>query len=321
MHGSSSLNEYSASLHSKPKRSFSTYAMLASLLCTTPVAMQAQGWCPPGAEWEYLIEGFAYTGAGVDTYIGDTVITGRTAQRIAFYRTGHNYMNNTTDTTHGEWYTSYEDGVVYQYLLPSQEWDTLYWLSAAPGDRWYPPGIFVDTAECPPPMAMVHVMDTGTVDLNGSLLRYVDVIGLNPWGEPGPMLRIHERFGTYLMGVPIASCVMFDGAHRLCTYTDDLGTVYNSDYFACAGTSGIFDIATGRSIVPYPNPSAGHVRFSGVNASFTLELHDLSGRLVLTRYISDPSQGTDLTQVPAGVYVMRLRDHDGHSTLLRWVKE
>ncbi|MBL7985810.1 MAG: hypothetical protein JNM91_12465, partial [Flavobacteriales bacterium] len=150
--------------------------ILAVSLFIVSSKSEGQVWCPPGAVWNYNIQSFMVEGCETRTYAGDTLLDGRSAQHIHVDKIVMNYLSMTLDTLETDFYTSQQDGVVLAWntLGGNTGWDTLYWFSAVPGDRWYPPGAD-DFCTGQEPWGMLEVGDTGSVIASGLPLRYLDV--------------------------------------------------------------------------------------------------------------------------------------------------
>jgi len=111
--------------------------LLIAILLWSCAQVHAQVWSPPGAVWNYNLSSLAMEGCETRTYDGDTVIGGRSAQRILVHTILMDYFSNTLDTTNTVFYTSQEEGLIYAWDVgQSGTWDTLYWFTAVPGDRW-----------------------------------------------------------------------------------------------------------------------------------------------------------------------------------------
>jgi len=97
-------------------------------------------------------------------------------------------------------------------------------------------------------------------------------------------------------------------------YTQYFSTVYSCDSVVTLqltfDTTGI-GIATvdGGQISVYPNPTANSVRFSRNVDEATL--FDLNGRMLVRR---NDAQSLDMATLPAGVYVLRLRNGEATAT-------
>lgn len=117
------------------------FTLVAAGFFLLPQNTHAQSWCPPGATWIYNTSdpmlGVSFEGFN---YVGDTVLDGFVSEHIA--RTGVMTVIWGIDTliiSHGpDVVTRTEPDIVYYWLPMSQEWDTLHWFGAVPGDKWTP---------------------------------------------------------------------------------------------------------------------------------------------------------------------------------------
>jgi hypothetical protein len=246
-----------------PQTATMNYVHLTSLpsllvgLLLGPGPAQAKQWCPPGATWNYNLMSNGVEGCETRTYIGDTVIGGRTAQRILVNTILMHYMTNTLDTTNTVFHTSQDGGVIYAWdVLSSGTWDTLYWFTAVPGDRWYPPGA---DGLCPGqyPLGVLQVVDTGHVVLGGWSLRHVDVAFLDGAGQQSPdSFTIIERLGSPLMVIAPGGCIVSEAGGSLRTYDDNAFPPYNSgEPSTCDQFTGIDGPVSRPAFDVYPNPA------------------------------------------------------------------
>lgn len=285
-------------------------------------ATKAQEWCPPGAEWShgyYSVNwstGETHTGVLLSRYAGDTVMGGETVHRIK--RDLHYQVTGDAGYVHQPWsdaYTRSEGPVVYAWM--GGGFDTLLWSSAVPGDRWSVPGYGE-------PEYFYLVTDTATVLFEGIPLRRTAVSMIyEPYG-PAPVAydTLYERTGSTEFSVFDPPHPGADGIHLFfrCYRDDDL-SIAGPVAQDCGFTVAVDNIMRPLGLSVYPNPGTGHVRFAGANTPLMIKLHDLSGRILLQQLVPDPTQGLDLSQLPPGVYVMRLQHATGQAVFAKWVKE
>jgi hypothetical protein len=261
-------------------------------------------------------------GCETRTYIGDTVIGGRTAQRILVNTILMHYMTNTLDTTNTVFHTSQDGGVIYAWdVLSSGTWDTLYWFTAVPGDRWYPPGA---DGLCPGqyPLGVLQVVDTGHVVLGGWSLRHVDVAFLDGAGQQSPdSFTIIERLGSPLMVIAPGGCIVSEAGGSLRTYDDNAFPPYNSgEPSTCDQFTGIDGPVSRPAFDVYPNPAHTMatltMRFSEDPPSGRMAtLLVLSAQGSLVRTVELPFSGgkalIDLHGLPPGLFTLRLENPQG----------
>lgn len=285
---------------------------------------QAQTWCPPGAEWKFNVVGFGVDGCGVDTYAGDTLLGGLAAQRIHRQTSTHYYFSDTTINEIGEFFTSFDDGVVFLYLPQGVEWDTLYWLTAPLGARWFPPGVEPDTTACPPPGGMVEVEDTGTVVLNGLPVSYRDVFYLDMTGaQASASFRIYERFGASSVGLPPGGCITSEWPYILNTYSDDAGAFYDSgNPWSCPEWLDILEGDAHDILQISPNPGTDHFTVSlHPSGLSTLSVFDAMGKPVLRMTNVSGAPTLDASAWSQGLFFITILDPNGTARTVRWVKQ
>lgn len=297
--------------------SFSTLFLVCCALAS------GQVWCPSGATWKYDVVGFGVEGCGTAVYTNDTMLSGRAAQEIVSQESVHYYFSDTTINTIFSYFTALESGVVYQFIPASLDWDTLYWLTAPVGARWFPPGAEPDTSFCTPPGGMVEVGDTGTLVMNGLPVSYRDVHYLDMSGVPsGPAFRIYERFGSLSMGLPPGGCIISEWPYILNAYSDDAGTLYTSgDPWSCPEWLNIVE-GDSRSLQAYPDPGSDQFTISLQRYDLsTLNIFDAKGQQVLQ--MADVSGWTiiDSSAWSQGLFFITVCDSKGNVRTLRWVKE
>ncbi|HOP45099.1 MAG TPA: hypothetical protein PLA11_16370 [Flavobacteriales bacterium] len=279
---------------------------------------RSQVWCPPGATWHVSTSGLAGAGYSQYAYAGDTLVGGRMAQRIT--ETGYfiDYISFPPDTipVNSERFTAVDDGVVYLWTSMSGtlEWDTLYWYSAVPGDKWFPAG---SDSACGQPLGinMFQVVDTSTVLVDGFPLRQLNVMA-GPSLTPFPITERLGGPGAVLFEFPL--CIVWEYGELLRCYSDqDLSYMDPNWNFGCASGVGIVEERSETSISVHPTP--GHDRFmlELPPGRHTLLVTDLSGRTVHTGPV-ETGIPVHASRWPVGTYVLRLPEL-GRS--LRWVKE
>lgn len=293
-------------------------------LCFAPGMANAQSWCPPGAVWEYRIVGFAEEGCGTMTYVGDTILDGRQAQRIVYEWMSYSYWDEMLLTGLYTGYTSFGNDVVYQYVPYLQAWDTLYWFDAPIGARWAPPHFDYGGAYCPLPAGLLEVVDTGTVDMNGIMLHYVDVKKLAGPGGQEEEFRIYERIGNLIIGWPVNDgCIVSEWPYRLHTYSDQLGTLYDEGGPFCPDILGIEGMEWEQklALAAYPNPGGNQLSLSwDVPGRYEVAIRDLQGRMVWQGHYRKGEGPLNMSGLVPGMYVLTTTTKDGIRASAQWVK-
>lgn len=301
------------------------FTLVAAGFFLLPQNTHAQSWCPPGATWIYNTSdpmlGVSFEGFN---YVGDTVLDGFVSEHIA--RTGVMTVIWGIDTliiSHGpDVVTRTEPDIVYYWLPMSQEWDTLHWFGAVPGDKWTPGW----EQEYGTSDTYLLVTDTGTMELDGSVLRTLTVQGVNE-GQPDPMgeLLLVERIGYvggYFFLFP--PTMIIECTCTLACYSDD-EIRYPPSSSPCELTLGVTEAGVldtdNWSACPVPFRDRFTVQATYPQQGSTISLLDMTGRELL----SAPFRGTmlelDASGLPAGIYLLRFVDGDGRLSHRKVIKE
>ncbi|MBX2980599.1 MAG: T9SS type A sorting domain-containing protein [Flavobacteriales bacterium] len=297
--------------------------MRAALLpfALLPLLAFAQSWCAPGAEWHLTTGGYLFSGYLHRTYTGDTLIAGRTAQRLAdegyiisFFSGQPEYLPRSA--VH---FTSVEDDLVL--LLRNNAWDTLVRFDAVPGDRWYP-GVSEPCGE-DHPSGMYQVIDTTTIWVDGLALRSFTLDGVQADGSlvGGPLLTYNERIGL-LGGLIFEPWCLFDGGYEVVRCYSDNEISYQAPEWTDACDLGLRVDRNGEDqMPPFPNPGTNHFTLDLPPAPHTITLFDATGRMVLQQRTTDARPVIATEALPAGLYRIAVRDEQGGVMGATWVKE
>lgn len=108
--------------------------------------------------------------------------------------------------------------------------------------------------------------------------------------------------------------------------TTRLASVGGYDFFVQkmnqGGVNGILNVKKGIKVSAYPNPSKGSVQivFEQVLKNIEIELIDLKGRVVFTRYLNVASSEEIIVDGHNGIYFLRIKTPHEQS-VLKLVKE
>ena len=108
----------------------------------------------------------------------------------------------------------------------------------------------------------------------------------------------------------------------LCYYEDGLLSWNNPDYDECVIDYWVDvpEIFTEKKVVVYPNPTKGNVTITGENLS-NIEVFNIVRQTIMSSDCEGNSATINMSVLPAGVYIMRIRTENGHELNERIVKE
>jgi hypothetical protein len=291
-------------------------------LLLLPYMASAQSWCPPGAEWHLSTGGYMFSGYLHRTYTGDTLIAGRTAQRLA----DEGYIINSfsgqavyqeRSAVH---YTSVEDGLLL--ILRNNVWDTLVLFNGMPGDRWYPPG-YAWSCNGEHPSGMYQVVDTATIQVDGIALRSGTLDGVQADGSliGGPLLPYYERIGL-LGGLIFDLWCLFDGGYEAVRcYSDNEISYQAPDWTEVCDFGLHVDRYSKEFLMPFPNPGTDHINLTLPPGPHAITLFDATGRVVLELRTTDERPVISTEHLPSGLYRIVVRDAQSEVLGSTWVKE
>lgn len=281
--------------------------------------MEAQQWCPPGAEWSFDYhnvlgghEGYLHV-----EYAQDTLLNGLSAQCLDAHVRA--YDHNTAgyfDLPHRRLITSFDGDMVGLWDDHHQDFDTLFRFDAAPGDRWGIPWH--------PSFSSLVVTDTLHTVIDGVLLRQV-VVGFD---QPGSLFSdtVMERIGALSMYIDPFYTVMLDGpVGRLRCYTDlEIQHIRPGAELGCFSLLSVNEYAAGGPSV-YPNPGRDRIRIGIpaelVPATWQVSIFDARGVLVMDQRLLDGGGWINTGGITPGLYTIKLHGPDSGTYHFRWVRE
>lgn len=247
-------------------------------------------------------------------YVGDTVVDGFQSQRIErLSMITELWGTDTSIVSPGAAViTRTTPGVVYSWMEDVQEWDTLHWFSAIPGDRWSPAGW---AQQCGDELQLV-VLDTFSIVIEGIPLRHLSVQRFYS-GEPlGTPSIVSERIGStseYFMWDPQAPCAPINEC--FCTFScyRDVDLEFPLSGADCSlptsteGTQTFMDI--GQIVVRPIAGSIYHLIHAPRDRSGRMRILDTSGRIIQEQVVPIGStlQEVDLSQHGQGTYLCILQ--------------
>jgi len=282
-------------------------------------AVQAQQWCPPGAEWTFNYhdvlgghEGYLHVAYGQDT-----LLNGLSAQCLDAH--AWTYDHNTAgyvDFPHLRLFTTFDGNMVRLWDAYYQDFDTLFRFDAVPGDRWGIPWH--------PSLSSLVVVDTLHTMIDGMLLRQI-VVGFD---QPGSLFTdtITERIGALSMYIDPFYTIGIDGpVGGLRCYTDlDIQYIRPEAEFGCFSMLSVNEYAAGRFSV-YPNPGRDRVRFDIpvelAPVVWQASIFDARGVLVMDERLVDREGWINTGGILPGLYTIKLHGSDDRTYHFRWVRE
>jgi hypothetical protein len=298
--------------------------------------LKSQSWCPPGAVWNYYVNGII---AGIDgimefKYTGNTTINGISCKTIEGtfrgWKFGLSYLGNNTIVPNLRAYYTYENNKVV-YLHNGVGFDTVVNFNASIGDRWlellHPSFVICDNSR-----TFYQVTDTGHVWLNNQYLKKITV-SYNLLDKNG--IAFYPVAGSNIF----IEKVMFQGSSShdnyidlfnyicyekdmirespslfLICYKDDNFPLFQQGNRECNDLTGIQSRGIQNSTTQiYPNPTNNflNVNFQNISSidDYEIKLSDFLGRA------STPLSATtktgkeiDLSTFPKGIYFLQIWD-------------
>jgi len=291
----------------KMKRTLTFFA------CVGAMQVQAQSWCPPGARWthDYSDSLTGYYGVSRIIYEGDMTFQGQQVQRLRVSRVlaPSGTTNFSVFYEYGPWLTRHEDGVVYSWSNDEQEFDTLMWFNAAPGQFWSWPSIGDH------PTARITVLDTTSIEMEGHVLRQLVVETGHSEGLPPDTLR--ERIGFSMLYLKPDTWFITDPPSTgLLCYNDDQLMFAGPGVTDCGYTLGVADQQV-EAVTVMPNPGTDHFTVTLPPGAHAVDVYDITGRSIqYTAVMADIP--VDASAWLPGTYLLRLPEL-GRS--FRWVKQ
>ncbi|MDO9511135.1 MAG: T9SS type A sorting domain-containing protein [Bacteroidales bacterium] len=295
-----------------------------------PAMCLSQNWCDQGALWYY---GYANVGgAGYVTikYKNDTTIGGQTCQLLQkklHYTDGSS--GGTTVQVIGNAYTYFQDDVVFTWDNLENDFDTLYYFGAKPGDIW---NVSLSPQSQSNITITAEALGRGNRNIDGQLYRWINVqyqfVG-NSAGTVYYSDTVYTKFGhtgTYMFPADWYYSLTDGnegGAFRC--YSDDITPLFNHNpLISCDYTTAIEEHSLSDYSV-FPNPFKDILRIEfRVNRSsaYDLKIISLKGDVVFQKGIqwtSTESYPLHLGFLKPGMYAVLI--YNGQSTeMIRIIK-
>jgi len=302
-------------------------------LAFTFLKCSAQSWFPVGAEWYYrfIPAGIAAEGHVRVVFFRDTLVGGLASRELQVFQTLGEVQppfGHSTDQLESL-FVSEQEGLILLYNSEDALFDTLYNMSAAPGDQWVFPEL-PDWMNCAP-MSTFTVLDTGTQVIDDIQLHWLSLDLYYDLDEIAYSRTdtILERVGCLqTFFYPQDQCLeQFDanvGGPLTCYFDEEVsyGPGQPEDLVCAFLPNAILD----HKLDPFslsPNPSNGPLRIEMaglVPIGSTLSVFNTRGQLAATRSLRQQTTTVDLFDLPAGPYFIQIRT-DGAIHTQVWMKE
>ena len=306
-------------------------ALLLILSFLTSFYSSAQSWVKEDAVWHY---DYYVTGSGFYTIelSNDTLILGKNCNKYVtkkhqfFSQPGGVYLQGPVIDLPSR-YTHTSGDTVFYY--ENNQFYTLFNFGASIGDQW----TINDVAQFPEiecnALSIVEVIDTDNIDINGTnrraiLLKTLDgsSVGINGWvvENVGPL------GSQYLFPTP-NSCsdsqtVCFEQYSFKC-FQDSRINLYNPSGVDCEYLLTHLGIAedNNQDFQVFPNPTTDvvNILFNKVGTHL-MTLTDHSGKVILEKSLSNVKEEIDMTQLPSGIYTIRIENVNNEVRIERIVK-
>lgn len=284
--------------------------ILSSFLFFLSFIATSQTWCDAGANWKYsYMNGFGTEGYTEIKYVGDTVISAQTSQKLDKHIYAYDYvLSQSVDYDLGQEYTYENNGVVY--LWYNNSWDTLYNFNATIGESWR-------MAKQPMTNAcdsnsILTVTATGTKIINSMSLNYLVVDFSFPFGYSDTIVEKIGFISSYMLpydGCDGALDVNEGGAFRC--YEDNSFATYKPYYTGnCDFIVGIKEMDSKLRFKIVPNPASTNFELIGICNQDNLAIQDIQGKEWTFDQIENIIY---IDNLPSGIYVLSVRNDSGIS--------
>ncbi|MBN4071276.1 T9SS type A sorting domain-containing protein [Crocinitomix catalasitica] len=297
-----------------------TVMLILSLFIVKSVTAQGV-WAPPGATWHYSYINLAVQGYVKITYIGDSLFNGKDCKMLEKEYYLYYYSSETvSDWVFDTAFTYFSNDSVYHYT--DGQFYLLYDFAATTTDIWN----VEEGYECIDSLAQVVVDSTGTTTINSLSLDWSSV-SLNGLSSTGFYGKVLERIGCHdFYMFPEKMCIADgqEGGSFRCYYDDVFGLYEKPGEPACDFIIGYKDFKVkGIEVSIYPNPTEDFVLININNfdgSLFEINLVNSLGQAVHTLQTTSASFQIDLSQYPAGTYLLNIRSEGYGGVTKRIVK-
>lgn len=298
--------------------------------------VRLSGWQKLGGVWQnvYYID-YTYNAAGLITSRSNYNNFGGTWELGGIYHYTYNAQNQLVLTTldfAGMLYQKIE----YQYVGNDCVQELWYDYSFDTGSLFPSEKFVTSYVDGRKVLVLDSVSDGGTYwQYNGKFTYLYDNSGncTEYHHYDGTNNEVERSLYTYAPAMPLSSTLIpwnpemdrprmydnVDACVREAWYSLDVDHVLQ---YVCDYVYDYNDITAGvqatesQRVSLYPNPASGRIVLDGLqDGEAEVRIHDLSGRLVLTRRASGPTTALDITALAPGCYVVKVVQGDGEKVV------
>jgi len=292
---------------------------------------KAQSWCPPNAEW-YFTGNFAFSTGGYvkHTFTNTITINSLQCQKINYYSQRCSFPGYSILTTSKNYYTHFNNNVVYLYDTISNNFDTLFNYNAIIGSKWSLP----NKSELNCNKARILVTDTGHNIIQGVNLKWFKVT-VNTYflTNTTPVLlydTIYERIGClysyfYSKYDVCSPATDSDQGGALRCYSDN----QISNYKKYSGACNYYFIPTvvnenklQNAVKVYPNPIKDilNIQIENFVEPTKIQILNATGQLLKITFVSNQNPTIDTKELPNGIYFLQVFDKAILSGTTKFIK-
>ena len=297
-----------------------------------------QVWIDKGAVWHYDYWTIGYGGFSKYEYSKDSLIDGRNCQMITgkAYEFARDQYNNIVlvSIKEAENQLTYVSGDTVFYRNNGQFF-VLYNFGASIGDSWVisasdkPFGVCNDTSR-------IEVIDTGRMIINYTSYRFIKVKPTpdSPVGLQGTYVErfgnIDEKSSPFQSLFPVAfQCDSLPGIMEwnffsFKCYEDNSFTRYNPSNIDCEYYLTLLGIneTSQNQLYCYPNPTEGIINIERNSSIPTfVEIYNQQGTLLRTFSMDNNTKQIDVSDFPAGLYLLKSKSGDYKQLLKKIIKK
>ncbi|MDI1233750.1 MAG: T9SS type A sorting domain-containing protein [bacterium] len=291
----------------------------------------SQAWIRKGAEWHYAYDALSSTGFTKFVYTKDTLVGGKTCQKITskLYEFGANQNQQTYLKgifPQADQYTYISGDTVFYWF--ETKFYVLYNIGAQPNDTWQL-GNNPSSNQFGCTGSTIKVDSVGAKIINGKSYRWIAV---SPASNSNVLLKgkIIERFGAMEFNLfPTQNVCNNSNADLPQSYFncfgDDSFALYNTTGKDCEYLMKINVLKVGFNdsrIALYPNPAKSTLTIDQIEFKFSaLELYSIEGRLVKSFALANAIEILEVAGMPNGLYTVKLISNKGEPSYKRVILE